>query len=271
MNHSMPTGQKAAIRQARFARRATSFVGAVLGIAFVWLKFRGIDIKPVVKTLPAQVVFHAALSIYYFLWMFGLTNDTREQELVYTQPPRNVVAGCIGFGILFSLVFWALCYVDTPRQFGVVLAVFLAFNVASWQLFIRYFMKNATRKTRSEYMLANDFVGLEQFKVVHDEYLCGIWQWARFAVGGVIVTIICVLAFQDSVVRAIEQFLSSPIDIVLSLLLLLFILVMEVWIWIMRFRVKDKVALLDHIEREYGLQPKRAPKRATSYKSAPKA
>jgi len=256
-NYSMPPGQITMIKRARLARSAIRVVATLLALTFAWLKFRGIEFAPVAKTLPAELIFHVALALYYSCWILGLTNDTQEQELVYPQAPKNVIIGCIVFGIVFFAAFLALCYVDTARLFVVVLAAFLVINVGSWQFFIKIFMRSATLNTRSKYLSDNNFIGLERLQIIYDEYLCGRWQWIRFIVGGGIVTVIGILAFHDATSQAIERLQSGLVDILISLLLLLFVFVMEVWIWIMRLKVKHRLSLLDRIEDKYTLRRKK--------------
>jgi len=252
---AIPQTQIEMIRSARFARLATNVVATILALGFAWLKFRDVKFGPVVSTIPANLLFQTSLAAYYFCWIFGLNNDTREQELIYAQPPKKVIIGCILYGILFTASFWAMCYVDTPRRFAVALAVFFVFNIVSWRLFIKVFMEPATIKTRAGYSQINNFIGLEQLRVIYTDYLCGKWQWARFIAGGVLVVGILVLAFSLKAASALSQMLQAPVDVLLSVLLFLFVLVMEVWIWAMRFGVKRDLSLLDGMRERYLLRP----------------
>ena len=252
---TIPPSQIETIRRARFARRATKAVATVLGLGFAWLKFRDIQIGPVLGTLSANLLFQTSLAAYYFCWIFGLNNDTREQELIYVQPPKNVIVGCVIYGILFGAAFWAMCYVDTPRTFAVALAAFLVFNVISWRVFIMVFMQPATLKTQTEYLELGNFIGLEQLRVIYTGYLCGTWQWIRFIVGGILALGILALAFSQSVALALGQLLQASVDVLLSLLLFVFVLVMEGWIWTMRFGVKRELSLLQGIRERYALRP----------------
>ena len=244
------------IRQGRFARSAIKIVALILALTFAWLKFKGIRFTPVVETFAATILLHSALGIYYFSWMFGLINDTREQELVYTQPLKNVPIHCLIFGLFFFLAFGGLCYVKTAYSFSLVLWIFLAGNVLFWLYYVKRFLKATTEATRADFISNRDYISLEYLRAIHDDYLCGGWQWWRFAIGGIIISLIAILAIQPGPLRSvIENIKPGQLNTLIASLLLLFVLLMESWIWMRRFRVKNNIALLEDIQGRYHLRP----------------
>ena len=211
--------------------------------------------EAVAKSLPAELIFHGALALYYFSWMFGLTSDTQEEELIYTHAPKNVERTCVGFGILFIVAFGALCYVKTKLLFAVLLTVFLVINILSWQFFVKRFMKRASRETRTDYEKCDDFIGLERIRLIYDEYLCGKWQWIRFASGLTIVAAIDLLAFSDTFANfSIDEIGHGSADLLMAFLLVFFVAIMEMWIWIARIGMNHQLSFLEKIEKQYILK-----------------
>ncbi len=255
ISSTLPSSREV-IRQGRSARTAINAVALILALAFAWLKFKGIPFTPVVETFTATVLLHSALGIYYFSWMFGLINDTHEQELVYTQPLKNVAIHCLIFGLLFFLAFGGLCYVKTEYSFSLVLGIFLVGNVLSWQYYVKIFLKATTKATRADFTSNRDYISLEYLRTIYDDYLCGVWQWKRFATGGIIISLIAILAIYPGPPRSVIEIIQpvQPNTLIASLLLL-FVLVMESWIWMRRFRVKNNIALLGDIQGKYHLRP----------------
>lgn len=249
----IPDGQIKMIRQARFARGATKAVASMLAILFAWLKFRGLDLGIAFKSISGQLLFQGSLALYYFCWIFGLINDTREQELIYLEPPKKVIVGCIGFGIIFLALFSALCAVDTVKLLALFVLVFMAMNIVAWKVYIRYFLGSATTKTRTDYKTVNDFIGMEKLHVVYDLYLCGNWQWCRFILGGIIVVSLVLSAFIPAIAIWVDGISPGSGANVVPALFLLFVLVMEGWIWAMRFAVKKQLVLLDELASRYML------------------
>ena len=77
------------LRVTRTARRVVRGLAFALFILYGWLKLRGVPIGPTIGQLPAEVLVKIALVAYYFSWVYGLINDTNEQEIVYMAAPTR--------------------------------------------------------------------------------------------------------------------------------------------------------------------------------------
>jgi hypothetical protein len=138
----------AMIRLARTARTILQVVAGSLALAFAWLKFSGRNFAPLLNDLSAQLLLRATLAAYYMSWVFGLSSDADEQEVLYVEPPppKRAVATCIGTAVVIAIPFAILCYVDSPRAFAVALSAFLIFDIVSWLVLIRWVLPGAGAK-----------------------------------------------------------------------------------------------------------------------------
>jgi hypothetical protein len=92
-------------------------------------------------------------------------------------------------------------------------------------------------------------------------YMNGFWQWARFAVGLLVVAAMVAICFSDTVRlwmgTALGSFFSMSTESVATrlptLTFVLFVGLMEGWIWIQRARVAVSLKLLEELSVKYRL------------------
>jgi hypothetical protein len=247
------------MKAARYVRKLITAVTLTLPVVFAWLKFHDVDFAPIAKDITADVIVKCTLAFYYLCWVAGLRSDTSDQELVFVQVPdwRHVFIGGTSIGFLIAIVFGILCYVNSPREFAVFLAIFLTINVLSWLYLVKIVLPPTFHESENIYQQKKKFVKLEQLRLVFNWYLCGRWQWTRFVAGAVIVALMIWMSFSYSVGRSAMQLgtHSIKLEIIISLIILLFVAVMEIWIWYMRLRVKAGLRLLDDMQYIYHFDP----------------
>ncbi len=244
------------IRLARTARTILKVVAGSLALAFAWLKFSGLNFAPLLNDLSAQLLLRGTLAAYYMSWVFGLSSDADEQEVLYVEPPppKRAIATCIGTAVVIAIPFAILCYVDSPRAFAVALSAFLVFDIVSWLVLIRWVLPGAVAKTANYYKSEGLYLQLIQLKLFVNDYLRGRWHWWRSGVGAVIVAAIDVVAFTSDARLPKATALPSR-DFLLATLLLAFVIVMEVWVWAKRLQVKFGHSLLARIATSYTFNP----------------
>ncbi len=233
----------------------------VLATAFVWLKFQGVQIVPVVSDLSSDLVFKATMATYFWCWIFGLRIDIDHEEDVLLRPPTDKgvipVGGWVSWVTLVS-IFGILCVVRTPKELATVLGAFLLANVITWRYFVIRILKPTVIQLKTEYIAVADYMGLEQLKLVYDDYLVGRWQWMRFTTGFAVIGLVFASAFSNLGDR-LAGTIGLSTDLIVSLEILLFVFIMEAWIWAKRFRVKGGLELLADLRAAYSFA---APRRS---------
>jgi len=240
-------------RRARLMVRVAAF-GLVL--VFGWLKLHGVDLAPLAKDVTAELLFQVSLALYFLCWVAGPLSDIADQERVYLRPPTKrgqmPLGGWVTW-ILLTTVFGILCWVDSYKKFSICLFAFLFLNVVTWQYLVRGVLRSTVKRLEKEYRESEDYIGLEQLKLVYGRYLNGNWQWLRFAVGAVVIALLVTTSF-TALGMALAVRLDQPTpELVISGEILLFVVVMEGWIWIKRAQVKNGLRLLREIREAYRL------------------
>jgi hypothetical protein len=247
------SGTVALIKLARSARMLVNVSGTVLVLLFGWLKFKDIDFGPIVKGLPADVLFKCTLALYFLCWVYGLKSDTDNQELVYKKVPKEgrMPIGGYASAVVITIVFAALCWVHSYQTFAIVLAAFLSINITSWLYLVKRVLPEIVEHSSRIYVANNEYAELEKLNLVARDYLSGEWQWARFTVGGFVVLLLSVMAF-TSLPSVLSIYIGSvSTDLIMSAMVFLFVAVMETWIWLKRIKLKANLNLLDRMKLDY--------------------
>jgi hypothetical protein len=258
-----PLSGDAAVRKAemiKIARLARLFLqGSALGLAllFAWLKFHGLNFAPLLNDVNAQLLLRATLAAYYMSWVFGVGQDTDDQELLYVEPPdrKRVIRAGVGTLLLIAVPFGALCYVQSYRSFAILLSVFLICNVIAWRILISYVLRAPVEETRSYYLSQKDYARLFQLRLFFDDYLCGAWQVVRFLSGAALVAAIDVFAFTDIYARIPYRVFTRDKDFLGAVLVFVFVTIFEVWIWARRLQFKVGYSVVEQLAACYRFEP----------------
>jgi hypothetical protein len=237
MRHDPDERPAAAI--AKTTRWIINGLATMLVAGFGWLKFEGLEVVPIVKEIPAAVILQIALALYFSCWVAGTITDTNFQEMVYTTAPHGGKFPKKGFLIclLLAAIFGIMCWVQTARQFAIVLTLFWFVNIGGWMYLTRSLLPSAINSSRKKERDAKNYAGVRKLEIVQ-EHICGNWQWRRFAAGGAVIAATDALVFSPALRNAARN-LSRNIsnDLLIALCLLGYILVMEGWIWYKRLEV----------------------------------
>lgn len=226
----------------RTARWLIRLVAAGLVLFFGYLQLSGADYATIASSLPATTTFRLALALYYTSWITGVLYDTAIQEGTYSTPPNHgripVILGTLALAITFG----ALCvWADNPVRFAGLLSGFLILNIALWRLMVDRVLPKTVAESQDAFR--GDYAKLERLRLAYRVYLCGRWQWARFATVGLGLVGINIL------VRA------GVSDLLVAGAILVLIVFKEAWIWLVRLQVGAAVRLLDRLGQNYSLTP----------------
>jgi hypothetical protein len=242
----------------RMARRIRTLVRVLAGglaLIFGWLKLRGVPFPRLESDAVAHLLLRSALVIYYFAWLAGVVFDTRvEEEVLYAAPQKGKIPPiAVGICILVVVVFGLLCWVDTYRQFIVLLAFFWVVDILGWRYYlVAHLIRPAMQESLDTYKAEGAYFLVEQARQL-DAYITGSWKWARFGVGLGFIGVLAVLAFTRGaeIVAQRANFLS--VSSLLSLGILLWVLCMEGWIWYHRLRSTFIIRYLEEMKARYRL------------------
>ena len=228
---------------------------------FTWLKLRDLSASDILKLVSdasaGDVVWKAALIVYFFAWVWGTLWDVGLQERVYLEAPNKgkmpwqAVAIAIAISILAAVLVWA----DTFVQFVAALALFTTVDHAAWRYLVS-FLRPMIELAREEYRRLDDEIGLEQLKLVEHQ-ICGTWKWWRAIAGVIGIFVMLALALEmppESSLRA------GPVDLpwgfVQAVSILLWVLLMEISLWYVRIVAKVGVDTLENLREKYRLAPR---------------
>jgi hypothetical protein len=136
--------------------------------------------------------------------------------------------------------------------FIAALSLFFLFNIFSWQFLIRHVVLPSLDMSLAESAKRGDFIGCEQLHTLR-RYLCGNWQWWRFAAGGVVIAGLALLAILRSYWHLELRSDLISWELLQALGMLLFVCVMEIWIWIERLRTKISLEIFRNFRERYTL------------------
>jgi hypothetical protein len=241
----------------RLSRRFLQASALGLALLFTWLKFRGLNFTPVLNDISAQLLLRSTLAVYYMSWVFGLSSDADDQELLYVKAPNRsrAIALLIGTVLMIAVPFGILCYVQTYRTFAAVLSAFLVFNVVIWLLLIYKVLPEAVRETTAYYKANQAYPKIVVLRLFYDDYLQGSWQHWRFLTGGILVALIDLFAFSDVYQRLKLPALLRDKDFVLALLVFIFVAVIELWMWAQRMQFRVNRSLVEQLSKSYSFRP----------------
>jgi hypothetical protein len=228
---------------------------------FTWLKLRNLsasDILTLISDASAgDVIWKAALIIYFFAWVWGTLWDVGLQERVYLEAPNKgrmpwqAVAIAAAISALAAILVW----VNTFVQFVGALALFTIVDHAAWRYLVS-FLRPMIQLAREEYRRSSDEIGLEQVQLVEHQ-ICGTWKWWRAIVGVIGIFIMLALALAMSPETSVK---AGPVELpwgfVQAVSILLWVLIMESWLWYVRIVTNVGVDTLENLRDKYRLAPR---------------
>jgi|GEM_PF-5534848 len=284
-------------------RNVQSLVGwgmTVLGIvclgAFALLNvFASLPIRLAPDLMNPASLWKALVSLYVISWWFGTLFDNRYQIDVITPSaesrlPMTSILLAIAIFAFFALMWWFTVGIEwaigavwqwalgqpTPRSFDIlilVLLVFWLFNIYAWRYYVDRHIRPLIDRTRGELTAPGDAFKREALAEV-ERYICGRWQWTRFAVGGVLLVLIYALALSPAR-EPFGQVLAGLIGLDASetgrlatalphLLTIAWFAASEAVMWFMRIRLKFYIDCIRDLESKYAATPRAAPALAPS-------
>ena len=242
---------------ARRIRWLIRVFGGILCLLFGYLKLRGVPVGQSLGAVSAEIFLKGALITYFFSWYFGTINDVNDQKLVYYKVPNRGQLPWQGILICFLLagVFGVLCYVDSSRQFIVMLVLFLLINLIGWAYLVKTFLPTVIHASRAEFAASNQYANLAKLDIVW-QYLTGKWQCIRFVYGFIAIGGVALLGFTDLATKFNKIYPAIPASTYVALSLLLYVVTLEGWIWAMRIKSKISQHAVDQVHVVYNLVPR---------------
>lgn len=240
------------IHFARTTRLIIRLSAFIVPFFFVWLRFRGVDVMPVVRSLPATILLRASLVLYYFSWFYGTTFDTDIQELVYYTAPTKqgkVPAAAIVIMLAIAAMFGALCAIKSFQQFLMFLAGFWLLDILAWRYLVTRLLPTVFRASSDHFKQVGDDAKMDQLDFVKD-YHVGSWKWRRSIVGVVLLLVLNVIA-RTTMVSWLAIRLQISVDTTLAVAVTMFLLFVEGWVWIMRLRTRFAIETIEHLRHRY--------------------
>jgi len=243
-------------RAARFIIRAAFFL---LPLLFAWLKLRTVGVTEIEQLISnasaADFVWKSALIIYFFAWVWGTLFDVNIQEIVYLEAPDRgkMPFSAIGIAAAIIVVGAVLVWVDSFPRFVGALVVFFVIDHAAWRYLVN-FLKPIIQGSQEEYQRGEDFIGMEQLRLV-DYQICGSWKWWRGAMGAILI----VLMLASALTYLPDQTLAiGRVQISWGFLqassILFWVLAMELWYWVIRLKTKIAIDALEALRGRYELR-----------------
>ncbi|HEX9459703.1 MAG TPA: hypothetical protein VGA84_11190 [Thermoanaerobaculia bacterium] len=240
------------IHFARTTRRIIRWSAFVVPFFFVWLRFRGVDVMPVVRSLPATILLRASLVLYYFSWLYGTTFDTDIQELVYHTAPTKqgrVPTTAIVVMLTIAAMFAVLCAITSFQQFLVFLACFWLVDILAWRYLVTRLLPPVFRASLAHFKEVGDDAKIDQLDFVKD-YHVGHWKWLRSIVGAVLLLVLNVIA-RTGIVSWLASRIQMSVDTTLAVAIAMFLLFVEGWVWIMRLRTRFAIQTIEQLRHRY--------------------
>jgi hypothetical protein len=251
------------LRLRRSAHRVIGWIAISLPLLYAYLSFRNAPVKDLIESLSnasaAQILWKLTLFFYFLLWVWGTKTDAEDQELVYRSVPDKgrFSASYTGVAVGIFALAAMLLYSPNFEFFTAALATFFIFNIFSWQFLVRKVVGPSLSSSRTAAKDLEDLIGAEELEVIR-RYLCGKWQWYRFALGGTVILGLGAIAFMKKINPGmIQTFKPLSWDLVQALGMLLFVVVMEVWIWTERLRTKLSLNFFEAFRGRYSLVAKK--------------
>ena len=266
----------------------------VLGVvclgAFALLNvFTSLPIRLAPDLMDPASLWRALVSLYVISWWLGTLFDNRYQIDVITPSaesrlPLSSILVAVAIFAFFALMWWFTIAIETAiaqlwqwtlgrptaRSFDVlilVLLVFWLFNIYAWRYYVARHMGALIDKTRSELVAPDDAFKREALAEV-EHYICGRWQWVRFIVGGVVLTVIYAFALspaREPLAGALADVIGpdlvggSRLAVALPhLMTVAWFAASEAVMWFMRIRLKFYIDCIRDLERRYTVAPLRA-------------
>jgi hypothetical protein len=248
-----PSGQKNQLivfaRRTRLIIRSSAMIIALL---FGWLRFRGVDVLPVVRSLPATILLRGSLVLYYFSWLLGATFDTDTQELVYRTPPRKkgeIPTSAVVTMLVLAVVFAVLCAITSFRQFLMFLALFWLLDHLAWRYLATKLLPPVFRASAAQYGEEKDAARIDQLAFVK-VYHTGRWKWRRLITGVVMLLILNIMA-NTAVMEQLASRIQVSADTILAAGVALYLLLVEGWAWIMRLQTRVAIQTIERLRPHY--------------------
>jgi hypothetical protein len=253
---------------ARRVRKLIRYIGVSLAALFTFLQLRNIEFGIIFTTISPDMLRKASLIAYYWSWIFGATFDTDVQELAYfTEKGRfKLTVSAITLIVLFGCVAAALLWAENNDQmFASVLTLFFIFNIAGFA-YILWFVRPIIAASKANYSQNENYFNMAQLEMVSD-YMTGSWQWKRFAIGLVLVSIMDAICFSNAIrTTASEVFvrlfgllnMDSWAQRLPSFAFVCFVVLMDGWIWLQRAKLSGSLGVLEKISLRYTLAPLRS-------------
>lgn len=242
-----------------FARRTRLIINwSAFGVVllFGWLRLRGVEVLPVVRTLPAMLLLRASLVLYYSSWLAGATFEINTQELVYARAPTSKgqlpMIAIVTIGVIVAL-FTILCAITSFPQFLLFLMLFWLVNILAWRYLITRLLPPVWRASSAYFYELNNAAKLDQLAFVR-VYLTGRWQRARFVTGFLLLLVVN-SAVQTGVSSRLAAQFGFAEDAVLAFAVAIFLAIVEGWVWMMRLRTRIAIDTIEQLHHRYREQP----------------
>jgi hypothetical protein len=114
-----------------FARRTRQVIGWISGglaLFFTWLQLSGIPVQSVLNTVTPDIIWRAALIIYYLAWTAGTLFDTDIQEIALAEVPNRGKWPVHTFGVVavLGIAAFVLCWAQGDiEKFAIALTIFV--------------------------------------------------------------------------------------------------------------------------------------------------
>jgi hypothetical protein len=264
-NQTDPDDEDSVASLWKWAIRTIGLFASVLGVLFAWVQLRAIPLPALENTDPTYIR-RIVLALYYACWVAGTTIDANIQKEVYRNDPergnvsREAVIAVAGLFVVAAFLLWAS---TSDERISVALVPFLIVNIIAWRVLVHRVHPIITA-TALKYEKQGKFHRLEQLHVVRG-YIAGWWQWARFALMGLIVIAANVFTFSASArsfaSRTLQDFLppntAAAVPTLLPVAALcLFVIAAETWIWVLRARNAIALRTIGALARRYTLKPR---------------
>jgi hypothetical protein len=150
-------------------------------------------------------------------------------------------------------------------MFASVLTLFFIFNIAGFA-YILWFVRPIIAASKANYSQNENYFNMAQLEMVSD-YMTGSWQWKRFAIGLVLVSIMDAICFSNAIrTTASEVFvrlfgllnMDSWAQRLPSFAFVCFVVLMDGWIWLQRAKLSGSLGVLEKISLRYTLAPLRS-------------
>ena len=239
-----------------------SGIAIALAFFFVWVKIGNFPYRQAAEYLDPNLTRDFLIAVYYTCWVFGCKSDNVAHEQAYSVDegrihlPVMAIVFILGFGVIAGVLLWL---VETDKWFSVALDILFVANILGFA-YILWFVYPAIRISRAEYEKHNDVPKLLKLNVTV-KYMMGAWQWARFALGAVVLAVLTLVCFSEPYHDNVSLLIANKIGfrqetvarLLADVLIAAFIIIMEGWIWTKRFERGVAIRTIDKIAAQYRL------------------